>query len=240
MSLINRLVQTTNKQIAQTQMYNLLTKSISEHKNTRKTTESDLFSSYSAAFKNFEFVTLDQYYDEINVASSNWFFNLIRTFVYKANNPVYDCLLFQLFKKLSILIPRLFASLFSNDMQIQQFHETLHAKFSSSATSTPQLVNSMCEFLCASIDYQPSFFQSLTQLETSVNSQNEYSFVEGSMSILKNLFALLECKNEKVRIYNTSLLAFVFLFWFGLFLSTVFFSWKENGFYNWNSNFIRE
>jgi hypothetical protein len=206
MSLINRLIQTTNKQIGQTQLYSSLIKSINEHKKTQKNNDSDVFFN---TFKDFEFVTLNQCYEDANLAGSNWFFNLIRVFIYKSNNSIYDCLLFQLLKKICVLVPRLFVSLFSNDVQIKLFHETLNAKLSLNASSTPQLINSICEFLCAVIDYQPSFFQLLAQLETTLNSHNEYSFAKGDMSVLKSLFSLLECKLDKVcRLENLVFLQF--------------------------------
>ena len=131
----------------------------------------------------------------------NWFYLLAKMLIYKSNG-VLDSLLFSIFRKISILTPRLFGSLlgpFANQM-----HSIIFSKLSDHLDS--RIICIISEFLSALVEYQPGFFQTLADLRTTRPPRTESStltvkqeittatetYVEGEKSILKALFSLLD------------------------------------------------
>lgn len=133
------------------------------------------------------------------LAEVNWFHLLVNLAKHKSAN-ITDCMLFSLFRKIAQLTPRLFGSLLGTDVCVNQMHEIVVSKLKASVLGRGQVVSSVCEFLCALVEYQPGYFQSLAALKSDSSSTTVQ--VDESRSVLKFLFDLLkELKNHKVIIF---------------------------------------
>lgn len=132
------------------------------------------------------------------LAEVNWFHLLVNLAKHKSTNII-DCMLFSLFCKIAQLTPRLFGSLLGTDVCVNQMHDIVVSKLKASVLGRGQVVSSVCEFLCALVEYQPGYFQSLAALKS--DSTSSAVQVDESRSVLKFLFDLLkELKNHKVTI----------------------------------------
>jgi hypothetical protein len=146
----------------------------------------------------------------------DWFHLLVKLAKHKSAS-IMDCMLFSLFSKIAQLTPRLFGSLLGSAQCVAQMHQIVIDKLSgcSNGDQKPvvvvigrgQLIASVCEFLCALIEFQPGYFRSLVALKrteltansTTTNANDSVVQVDESSSVLKVLFSLLnELKSHKV------------------------------------------
>lgn len=140
----------------------------------------------------------------------NWFHLLVSLAKHKSAH-ILDCMLFSLFRKVAQLTPRLFGSLLGTDFCVEQMHEIIASKLRGVAVNAPgrgQVISSVCEFLCALVEFQPGYFQSLVAIKSSSTESLSSSpvgtiLVDESRSVLKFLFDLLsELKNHKVNFFH--------------------------------------
>lgn len=144
----------------------------------------------------------------------NWFHLLVNLAKHKSAH-ILDCMLFSLFRKVAQLTPRLFGSLLGTDFCVEQMHEIIASKLRGVAVNAPgrgQVISSVCEFLCALVEFQPGYFQSLVAIKSSTESSSSpvgTILVDESRSVLKFLFDLLsELKNHKVNFFHFILFYF--------------------------------
>lgn len=131
-----------------------------------------------------------------NLNGINWFYLLTKMIIYKPNK-ILDNLLFSIFRKISIMTPRLFGSLLGSFTD--QMHSSIFERLSSDFKLENQSISIICEFLSSLIEYQPGFFQILADIrvEKSMKAGNsEENIVEGSRSVLKILFTILDKLTE--------------------------------------------
>lgn len=167
-----------------------------------------------SATSNSQSATISASNTTTTTSDIDWFHLLVKLAKHKSAS-IMDCMLFSLFSKIAQLTPRLFGSLLGSAQCVAQMHQIVIDKLSgcSNGGQKPvvigrgQLIASVCEFLCALIEFQPGYFRSLVALKrteltansTTTNANDSVVQVDESSSVLKALFSLLsELKNHKV------------------------------------------
>jgi hypothetical protein len=188
---INRLLNS--------KLYTLLVKCINEQFKTSKALiEINYFKSSLLTTVNDNDYSMSQYNNNTN---SNYVETLVKLIIYK-RNTILDSLTFSLFKKISQLTPRLFGSIFSNNEEINLFCESIVNRLKSDKPDA-QAVNSIAKFLCTLVEFQPSFFHLLADINIKKTNEDKTVYEEGSKSIFKCIFYLLENLNEN-KLYEQS------------------------------------
>jgi hypothetical protein len=168
---INRLLNS--------KLYTLLVKCINEQFKTSKALiEINYFKSSLLTTVNDNDYSMSQYNNNTN---SNYVETLVKLIIYK-RNTILDSLTFSLFKKISQLTPRLFGSIFSNNEEINLFCESIVNRLKSDKPDA-QAVNSIAKFLCTLVEFQPSFFHLLADINIKKTNEDKTVYEEGSISI---------------------------------------------------------
>lgn len=198
------------------QLFMLLTKSLNEQYTTNNNNNNNTineinnlkFSLLTHTSSIYENYLIDQFH--CLFANTNLFTNIVKIIIYKTN-PTSDSLVFILCKKISQLTPRLFGSLFNNESEICLFYQSIFDRFNTNNSQfNSQTINSMCEFLCATIEFQPTFFQHLASIIIKKdNTSNEITYAEGDQSIFKYIFQLLDSDKTHLKVNLNKILIYL-------------------------------
>ena len=201
-------MKTSNKdeinRLLNSKLYTLLVKCINEQfKNSKAMIEIDyLKTSVLTTVNDIDYSSMNQYNNNSNSnTNSNYVETLMKLIIYK-RNTILDSLTFSLCKKISQLTPRLFGSIFTNNEEIQLFCESIISRLKSDNPDS-QAINSIAKFLCTLVEFQPSFFQSLANINIQKSKDGKTVYEEGSKSIFRYIFHLLENLNEN-KLYEQS------------------------------------